>query len=173
MYYRTNYKSPMGDMMLASDGRNLTGLWFEGQKYYGSTVELELHLRDDLPVFTVTKNWLERYFAGERPEISELSLLPHGSEFRQEVWKLLCGIPYGEVTTYGELARQIAKIQRKPGMSAQAVGGAVSHNPISIIIPCHRVVSADGSLNGYAGGTEKKEKLLALEGVDVSKLHIF
>lgn len=170
MYYQTNERSPLGGITLASDGENITGLWLEGQKYFGGTADKEMHRRDDLPVFEAAKDWLNRYFAGKRPAISELPLAPAGSDFRQEVWKLLCEIPYGEVTTYGELAKKIAKKQNKPGMSAQAIGGAVGHNPISIIIPCHRVVGTNGSLTGYAGGLEKKVKLLELEGVDMSRL---
>lgn len=170
MYYQTNERSPLGGITLASDGENLIGLWLEGQKYFGGTVDKEMHRRDDLPVFEAAKDWLNRYFAGKRPAVSELPLAPAGSDFRQEVWKLLCEIPYGEVTTYGELAKKIAKKQNKPGMSAQAIGGAVGHNPISIIIPCHRVVGTNGSLTGYAGGLEKKVKLLELEGVDMSRL---
>lgn len=118
----------------------------------------------DTGILPRTKEWLDRYFAGKRPAISELALAPAGSEFRRAVWKILCEIPYGEVTTYGEIARKIAKQLGMESMSAQAVGGAVGHNPISIIIPCHRVVGSDGSLTGYAGGLEKKLWLLTLEG---------
>ena len=110
-----------------------------------------------------TKFWLDRYFAGEKPDMDELSLAPQGSEFCKMVWGILCEIPYGEVTTYGEIAKKVAERTGKKSMSAQAVGGAVGHNPISIIIPCHRVIGADGSLTGYAGGIEKKVKLLELE----------
>ena len=120
---------------------------------------------DNLDIFKRTKKWLDRYFNGEKPQISELPLSPKGSEFRQCVWKILCEIPYGETCTYKEIADIIAKEQGVDKMSAQAVGGAVGHNPISIIIPCHRVVGSDGSLTGYAGGIETKIKLLKLEGV--------
>lgn len=113
------------------------------------------------------KRWLDRYFAGERPVPQELPLAPAGSTFRQEVWKILCDIPYGEIVTYGEIAAKLARQLGRKSMSAQAVGGAVGHNPISVIIPCHRVVGADGSLTGYAGGIEKKRKLLRLEGIKV------
>lgn len=119
-----------------------------------------------------TKKWLDRYFRGEMPQIDELSLAPSGNEFRKEVWKILCEIPYGEVTTYGEISRKIAKNRGIDKMSAQAIGGAVGHNPISIIIPCHRVVGADGSLTGYAGGIQKKIKLLKLEGADMEKFYV-
>lgn len=172
MYYRADYTSPIGPIMMASDGKDLVGLWMEGQKYFCSTVKEEMIPRGDLPVFGAAKDWLDRYFAGEKPEISELSLAPAGSAFRQEVWKLLCDIPYGEVTTYGEIGRKLAVKLHRPTMSGQAVGGAVGHNPISIIIPCHRVIGADGSLTGYAGGLDKKIKLLQLEGVDVSRLTV-
>jgi methylated-DNA-[protein]-cysteine S-methyltransferase len=124
---------------------------------------------DDLPVFVAAKNWLDRYFDGQKPDIFELPLVPHGSDFRREVWRILCGIPYGETITYGSIARTMAIKAGKARMSAQAVGGAVGHNPISTIIPCHRVVGANGSLTGYAGGVDKKIKLLKHEGIDLSR----
>ena len=170
MYYKTKYISPLGNITLASNGNSLVGLWLEGQKYFCSTVKEEMEEKEDLAVFADTKKWLDDYFADGQPEISGLSLEPKGGMFRQEVWKLLCEIPYGEVTTYGEIAGKIAKLQKKPHMSAQAVGQAVGHNPISIIIPCHRVVGSDGKLTGYAGGLEKKIWLLSHEGVDFRKL---
>lgn len=160
MIYKTEYESPIGKLTLASDGNNLIGLWIEGQKYFASTVKNEMVERGELPIFQETKNWLSRYFRGEKPAILELLLAPEGSEFRQKVWKILCEIPYGEVTTYGDIAKKLG-VSR---MSAQAVGGAVGHNPISIIIPCHRVVGSNGSLTGYAGGLDLKIKLLELEG---------
>lgn len=170
MYESTTYSSPVGRLTLASDGEALSGLWLEGQKYFGASVPGAMRERDDLPVFRSARDWLDRYFAGQRPDPSELPLRPAGSTFRQEVWKLLLRIPYGQVTTYGELARQMAVARGRESMSSQAVGGAVGHNPISILIPCHRVVGANGSLTGYAGGLDKKIKLLALEGVDLSRL---
>lgn len=170
MYFSTTYASPVGLLTLSSDGENLTGLWLEGQKYFGSTIPEELKKQDNLPVFHAVKNWLDRYFDGGRPEISELPLRPIGGEFRQGVWKLLMEIPYGEVITYGDIAKKMAVKLGKRTMSSQAVGGAVGHNPISIIIPCHRVVGASGSLTGYAGGIAKKVRLLELEGVDMSRL---
>lgn len=172
MYYSTTYSSPMGQIMLAATEDSLVGLWLEGQKYFLGTVTEPLTPNDDLPVFTQTKNWLDRYFNGQKPVIPELPLAPIGGEFRQNVWKLLCAIPYGEVTTYGEIAKQMAALMGCGHMSSQAVGGAVAHNPISIIIPCHRVVGTNGSLTGYAGGVDKKQKLLALEGVDLSQFFI-
>ncbi len=167
MIYTVKYESDIGELLLASDGENLTGLWFEGQKYYFSTAKNETEEKDDLPIFRQTKSWLDRYFSGERVTPYELKLKPHGSDFRQKVWKLLCEIPYGKVTTYGEIAKKIAKMQGRKSMSAQAVGGAVGHNPISIIIPCHRVIGADGSLTGYAGGIDKKIKLLEIEKMNL------
>lgn len=171
MYYATTYKSPVGLMTLGCDGKNLVGLWIEGQKYYGNTIPEAMIPKDDFPIFDAAKQWLDRYFAGEKPDISELPLAPIGGDFRQAVWKILCEIPYGEVTTYGEIAKKLAVQMKKKSMSSQAVGGAVGHNPISVIIPCHRVVGSNGSLTGYAGGIGKKIKLLELEGVDMS--HMF
>ncbi len=169
MYYITEYLSPVGALKLASDGTALTGVWIEGQKYFGAGLK-ETAEDNSLLIFRDTKDWLDRYFAGKRPLISELPLAPQGSEFRQEVWKILCQIPYGQVTTYGDIAKKIARKMGRSSMSGQAVGGAVGHNPISIIIPCHRVVGANGSLTGYAGGLSKKRKLLELEGVDLTCL---
>lgn len=163
MIYTLHYDSPLGGILIAEQDHSVIGLWFEGQKYFAdSLVKREIE-QAQTEVLKQTAEWLDRYFRGEKPEITELSLAPEGSEFRREVWKLLCDIPYGEVTTYGELARKIADRRGLPGMSAQAVGGAVGHNPISIIIPCHRVVGANRSLTGYAGGLERKRRLLELE----------
>jgi len=163
MYYRKTIPSPMGSIMLASDGNSLIGLWLEGQKYFLHSVRNEASAESELPVFDAAEEWLRRYFAGEQPDPRQLPLAPRGSEFRQLIWELLLQIPYGQVTTYGDLAKQAAAQLGKPSMSAQAVGGAVGHNPISIIIPCHRVVGADGSLTGYAGGLHRKEALLRLD----------
>ena len=132
----------------------------------------EMIENDRLEIFIKVKQWLDRYFNGERPDINELPMNLIGSEFRKSVWEILKQIPYGEVTTYGNIAKEMAKKLKKEKMSAQAIGGAVGHNPISIIIPCHRVVGADGSLTGYAGGLDKKIKLLMHENVDMSKLYI-
>lgn len=169
--YSTTYRSPVGEMTLASDGENLTGLWIEGQKYHGGSAE-ELTGKSDLPVFSAAKSWLDRYFSGARPAISELPLAPQGGAFRRDVWALLCEIPYGETVTYGEIAEKMAKKMDRASMSGQAVGGAVGHNPISVIIPCHRVVGANGSLTGYAGGIDIKIKLLELEGADMTRLFV-
>ncbi|GHV25173.1 methylated-DNA--protein-cysteine methyltransferase [Spirochaetia bacterium] len=172
MYYSTTYPSPVGKITLASDGDNLAGLWIEGQKYYGGTISEEMIEQNTIPVFDAAKKWLDKYFAGDKPAISELPLAPVGGAFRQNVWKILCQIPYGKVITYGDIAKKMAVKMNKPNMSSQAVGGAVGHNPISIIIPCHRVVGTKGSLTGYAGGIHTKAKLLELEGVDMTKLFI-
>ena len=172
MYYEMKYESPVGRLTLASDGLNLAGLWMEGQKYFGGTVPGELRPNEELEVFSRAKDWLDRYFNGKKPEPSELPLAPVGGEFRQTVWELLCEIPYGELTTYGQIAREAAKRLQRESMSAQAVGGAVGHNPISIIIPCHRVVGTGGSLTGYAGGLDKKIWLLKHEGVKMDGLTV-
>jgi methylated-DNA-[protein]-cysteine S-methyltransferase len=170
MYYSTEYPSPVGALTLASDGDKLNALWMAGQKYYGESMPESMTKKDDIPVFDSVKKWLGEYFAGENPPVSELPLSPIGGEYRQSVWSILCKIPYGEVTTYGDIAREMAGKMGKASMSAQAVGGAVGHNPIGIIIPCHRVVGANGSLTGYAGGISTKIKLLKLEGADMSHL---
>lgn len=171
MYYKTNYNSSLGKFTLACDSNNkLVGLWLEGQKYFEDTVDSEMTENNDLAIFKKTKLWLDRYFSGEKPGISELPLAPTGNDFRQRVWQILCEIPYGEVMTYGDIAKIIAKERGKERMSAQAVGGAVGHNPISIIIPCHRVVGSNGSLTGYAGGIETKIMLLEHEGVNMDGL---
>lgn len=149
--------------MLASKDNKLIGAWLEGQKYFLGNLKEETQEKDDDIILVKAKKWLERYFNGEEPQISELDLAPRGSNFAKNVWKLLCEIPYGEVTTYGEIAQKVARIMNKSTMSAQAVGGAVGHNPISIIIPCHRVVGKNGSLTGYAGGIDKKIFLLKHE----------
>ncbi|MDQ7096275.1 methylated-DNA--[protein]-cysteine S-methyltransferase [Desulfosporosinus sp. PR] len=170
MIYSTHYSSPIGSILLACNGESLVGLWMEGQKYFADTVKEAMSENSNLPIFTATKNWLDKYFAGQKPAISDLPLAPKGGSFRSAVWDMLCEIPYGEVITYGDIAKKMAVKMNKASMSSQAVGGAVGHNPISIIIPCHRVVGTSGSLTGYAGGLDKKIKLLELEGVDISKL---
>lgn len=165
MIYTAQYDSPVGPLTVASDGTGLVGLWLQGQKYYGDTVPGGWISAERLPVLDAAENWLRRYFAGEKPLPKELPLAPMGGGFRQAVWELLCHIPYGETVSYGELAKEAAAKLGRTSMSAQAVGGAVGHNPISIIIPCHRVVGTSGSLTGYAGGIEKKIWLLEHEGV--------
>ncbi|HBU11369.1 MAG TPA: cysteine methyltransferase [Clostridiales bacterium] len=174
MYYSTTHASPVGIITLACDGggKNLVGLWIEGQKYHGYTIPEAMIPKDDIPLFETTKNWLDRYFAGEKPNISELPLAPIGGAFRQGVWNILREIPYGEVTSYRNIAKRMADKTGKESMSSQAVGGAVGHNPISIIIPCHRVVGSNGSLTGFSGGIHMKMKLLEFEGVDMSNLFV-
>ncbi len=164
--YKKVLDSPLGTLTLASDGEQLTGVWLKGQKYEKQTIHQSAVVRNDLPLFLKVEEWLERYAHGEAPAI-DLPLKPEGSMFRQEVWKHLLTIPYGEVETYGNIAK---KMERHHGrnMSAQAVGGAVGHNPISILIPCHRVVGSNGSLTGYAGGIEMKKHLLMIEGVQLN-----
>ena len=172
MYYSTTYFSPVGKITLACNGGSLAGLWIEGQKYYGDSIPEKMAEKNDMPIFAAAKKWLDRYFAGKKPAISELPLAPVGGGFRQGVWNILREIPYGEVTTYGVIAKKMAVKMNRETMSSQAVGGAVGHNPISIIIPCHRVVGSNGSLTGYAGGIGIKIKLLELEGVDMSRLFV-
>lgn len=172
MIYKTYYDSPVGKLFIASDGENIIGLCIEGQKYYLNKLEKEGILENDLPIFDKTRKWLDSYFKQEKPKISELSLAPEGNVFRQSVWEFLCKIPYGETITYGELAKKVAKKLNKSSMSAQAIGNAVGHNPISIIIPCHRVVGKNGNLTGYAGGIDKKIKLLKHEGININKFFI-
>lgn len=165
--YTIHYQSPIGEMMIASDGEYITGLWIHNQKYYASTLGIAC-CEEEVPVLKQAKVWLDSYFIGDNP-VMKLPLAPKGSRFRRAVWEILCEIPYGQVTTYKEIANKIAKQNGLNTMSAQAVGGAVGHNPISIIIPCHRVIGTDGSLTGYAGGIEKKAKLLELEGVQLPR----
>lgn len=162
MEYISEYSSPIGDILLASDEKAVTGLWFKEQKYFAATLDKENGQGETL-VLKEAKLWLDGYFAGKRVDTT-VPLAPKGSAFRQEVWKILMEIPYGEVATYGEIARRMAERMGRISMSAQAVGGAVGHNPVSILIPCHRVVGTDGSLTGYAAGTDKKKWLLELEG---------
>jgi len=165
MYYSTTYPSPVGVLTLASDGNSLVGLWLEGQKYHGQSIPEAMTENSGLPIFDAAKQWLDRYFAGAKPDIAELPLAPIGSAFRRGVWGILRGIPYGQTMTYGEIAKKLGCA------SSRAVGGAVGHNPISIIIPCHRVVGAGGRLTGYAGGIETKGRLLELEGAELATAH--
>jgi methylated-DNA-[protein]-cysteine S-methyltransferase len=162
MDFISHYDSPLGSMTMASDGTRLVGLWFNGQKYFASTLESKHEERDDLPVFEETRHWLDLYFAGKDPGFTP-ALFKRGNVFRRRVWEVLLDIPYGRTMTYGDIARAIAKEKGLKSMSAQAVGGAVGHNPISLIIPCHRVIGTDGSLTGYAGGIEKKRWLIQKE----------
>ncbi len=160
--YKTECNSPIGKLTLCATEYALVGVWIEGQKYFADTVLNPIE-KEDLKVFDDTKKWLEEYFNGNKPSVKDLPLTPIGNDFRQKVWKILCEIPYGETITYGEIAKIIAKGKCIKKMSAQAIGGAVGHNPISIIIPCHRVVGKNGNLTGYAGGLDVKKYLLKLE----------
>lgn len=169
--YLMSYSSPLGVLTVASDGESITGVWTEEQKYFAAGLPKDAVTEETLPVFDLARKWLDSYFKGEEPQVI-VPLSPQGSDFRQSVWKILLAIPYGELTTYGEIAKQIAKQTGKEKMSAQAIGGAVGHNPISILIPCHRVVGTNGSLTGYAGGLEKKIQLLQLEKTDMSSLFV-
>ena len=162
MQYTHSYDSPLGRILLASDGSALTGLWFEGQKYFANTLPDGAISQESL-ILTEAKRWLDIYFSGREPDFS-LPLHFTGSDFQNEVWGILSAIPYGQTTTYGEIAKQLAQRREVPRMSAQAVGGAVGKNEISIIVPCHRVVGTNGSLTGYAGGIRRKIALLKLEG---------
>lgn len=170
MTYTQHYDSPLGGILLAADEEGLTGLWFDGQKYFAEGLPTA-HTEAELPVFAQTRRWLAQYFAGQNPDFTP-PLALHGSPFRLAVWELLQQIPYGRVVTYGELAARLAERRGVPRISAQAVGGAVGHNPVSVIVPCHRVVGSSGSLTGYAGGIGKKAALLQLEGVDMGRLFV-
>ena len=170
MQYTTTYSSPLGGILLAGDNIGLTGLWFDGEKYYADTLDPE-HEAKELPLFAGVKRWLDCYFSGNEPDfMPPVHMI--GSPFQLAVWEILRQIPYGQTTTYGQIAQMIAQQRGLPHMSAQAVGGAVGHNEISIIIPCHRVVGSNGSLTGYAGGIDKKLRLLTLENVDMSRFFI-
>ena len=168
--YTCTYKSKLGDILLAADAIGLTGLWFEGQKYFANTLPDGAISQESL-ILTEAKRWLDIYFSGREPDFS-LPLHFTGSDFQNEVWGILSAIPYGQTTTYGEIAKQLAQRREVPRMSAQAVGGAVGKNEISIIVPCHRVVGTNGSLTGYAGGMDKKVALLKLEHTDMSHFFI-
>ena len=156
-----HYRSPLGGITIASDGNALTGLWFDGQKYFGSTLSAEYEERP-LPVFDQTDSWLDLYFSGRDPGFTP-PLCLRGTPFRRAVWEILLTIPFGHTVTYGEIAARLADRMGLAQMSARAVGGAVGRNPVSLIIPCHRVIGSDGSLTGYAGGPEKKLWLLEIE----------
>ena len=161
MNYIWNYDSPLGGITLASDGEALVGLWFDGQKYFADTLEDE-HEEKSLPIFDETCRWLDIYFSGTAPDFTPPLKMP-ASPFRKRVLEILLTIPFGDTMTYGEIASIIAREKGQKQMSAQAVGGAVRHNPVALIIPCHRVVGASGNLIGYAAGTDKKRRLLNME----------
>ena len=167
MVYTTDYQSPLGTIFLAADEKGLTGLWLEGQKYYAAQIKKEECRQEKTPVLKDAERWLDIYFQGKEPDFMP-ALHPVGTEFQSAVWEILRRIPYGRTITYGEIAGQLAAQRGVKKMSAQAVGGAVGHNKISIIIPCHRVVGSNGSLTGYAGGIDKKIALLKLEKTDMT-----
>ena len=162
LYNTSHYASPLGGMTLVSDGTALVGLYFDGQKYAAEGLDAT-HTQKTLPVFEEARRWLDVYFSGRKPDFTPPTA-PAGTAFQQSVWEILRTIPYGQTVTYGAIAR---RIEQNTGcrMSAQAVGGAVGRNPISILIPCHRVIGADGSLTGYAGGLDKKAYLLRIEEI--------
>lgn len=169
MEYINYYHSPLGRILLAADTcDHLTGLWFENQKYYARHLDREV-TEKDLPLFQDVKHWLNLYFSGTKPDFIP-PLHADGTDFQKLIWNILLTIPYGQTATYGSIARQAARELGLTHMSAQAVGNAVGHNKISILIPCHRVVGSNGSLTGYAGGLDRKRKLLTLEQVNLSPL---
>lgn len=159
--FESRLHSPLGEVRLRSDGKSLTGLWFVGQ-VNDAKEHSDIEIKDDLQIFGQVETWLESYFSGEQTPI-KISLQPKGSLFQERVWKILQEIPYGETMTYGEIAQRIAKEKGVETYSAQAVGQAVGKNPISILIPCHRVLGKNGALTGYAGGVHRKEQLLRIE----------
>ena len=170
MIYTSKYTSPLGGVLLAADEVGLRGLWFDGQKYFARDLPDERTERET-PALSEAKRWLDLYFGGQEPDFLP-PLHPVGTPFRQAVWEILLRIPYGKTVTYGEISKQLAEKMGLERMSAQAVGGAVGHNEISIIIPCHRVVGSNGSLTGYAGGINRKIKLLELERADMSRFFV-
>jgi methylated-DNA-[protein]-cysteine S-methyltransferase len=164
MEYIYKIKSPVGILTVSSDGQNISGLWIAGQKYFAKTLGKDV-LEQDLPVFKNVQKWLEIYFSGNEPDFMP-PLMPKGSPFQKSVWNSLCKIPYGKTTTYGEIAKQFELENQGKHTSARAVGNAIGHNPVSILIPCHRVTGKTGHLTGYAGGIDKKITLLQLEGIN-------
>ena len=170
IYYKTEYKSPLGIITICCDeDEKVVGLFFKNQKYFADNIDGKITENNNLKIFVTVKSWLDKYFAGKKPNIKEIPIKFIGNDFRKSVWKILYKIPYGTVLTYGDIAKQIAKQEGIPKMSAQAIGGAVGHNPISIIVPCHRVVGKNGKLTGYAAGLNKKKKLLELEQANMVK----
>ena len=170
MYHICRYRSPLGGITLAGRGEAITGLWFDGQKYFAHGLP-EACGEQELPVFALAREWLDVYFSGKAPAFTPPLSMEGISPFRKRVWEIMLEIPFGQTSTYGKIAERLEKETGKP-VSAQAVGGAVGHNSISLIIPCHRVIGTNGSLTGYAGGLDKKAALLKMEGVDVEKLFV-
>ena len=162
MDFISHYLSPLGGITLASDGQALVGLWFDGQKFFADALDKDHSECDDLPVFWETKLWLDCFFSGQAPDFTP-PVRMRTTPFRRRVWEIMLTIPFGQTMTYAHIAEIIARERNIRSMSAQAVGGAVAHNSISLIIPCHRVVATDGSLTGYAGGIDRKQWLLRME----------
>lgn len=170
MLYYKKISSPLGMITLRSDGEALTGLWFADDKHYGDK-DIAVAVEAELQVFELVEKWLAEYFSGKKPK-TQLPVKLLGTPFQQLVWTQLQKIPYGQLITYGDIAKVVAEVKGVKQMSAQAVGGAVGHNPLCIIVPCHRVVAKSGSLTGYAGGIWRKEQLLEIEGIDMSRLTV-
>jgi methylated-DNA-[protein]-cysteine S-methyltransferase len=169
MEYIHKIKSPVGILTVSSDGKNICGLWIEGQKYFAKTLEKDV-LEQNLPIFENVRKWLDIYFSAKEPNFMP-PLMPKGSLFQKSIWNNLCKIPYGKTITYGELAKQFELENSGKHMSARAIGGAVGHNPISILIPCHRVIGKNGNPTGYAGGIAAKITLLKLEGIVITNIN--
>ena len=166
MDYVHHYKSPLGGITLASDGTSLIGLWFDDQRFFAASLSPDQEEKP-LPVFEQTVRWLDLYFSGRDPGFTPPVSI-RATEFRQSVCKIMLTIPYGRTMTYGKIAEIIAQQKGVPRMSAQAVGGAVGHNPVSLIVPCHRVIGANSALVGYGSGLDRKSALLSLEHADLS-----
>lgn len=163
MIFISHYNSPLGKMTLGATTDNLCGVWFDGQKHFGTTLNGEIKEKET-SILCLTQRWLDIYFSGKQPDfLPPLHLA--GTLFQQTVWKILCTIPYGETRTYKEIAAETARCLGRPHMAAQAVGNAIGHNPISILVPCHRVIGSNGSPTGYAGGTDRKLSLLHIEHI--------
>lgn len=166
VFYRSRYVSPLGDMVIVCDNQSVKGIWFEDQKHYGSNYELSKISNEKNDVNDDVETWLDSFFLRKNPVITSLKLAPDVTEFQKEVLDILMEIPYGKLISYKEVADKISQRRKDGKTSARAVGGAVGRNPISIIIPCHRVIGSDGSLTGYAGGIDRKIELLSIEGID-------
>ena len=167
--FKSYYNSNLGKIIIVADSRYIYGLYFDNQKYLPENLE-KLEINNNSPIIKQVKLWLEEYFNGKKPNLENLPIKLIGSEFKMLVWSVLKTIPYGKTITYGEIAKTLARKTNKEKISARAVGNAVGHNPISIIIPCHRVIGANGKITGYAGGIDKKIALLKLEGINVNKI---
>lgn len=163
MYFQSSYQSPLGKMTLVTSERGLHGLWFANQTHFGKGFDLLEIPQVETPIHVKVCQWLTTYFKGEMPELEPAIFLPIGTPYRQRVWRQLSQIPYGETVSYQWIAEQLNKEPLAKKTAARAVGGAVGHNPISLFIPCHRVVGSNGAITGYAGGIERKQALLDLE----------